>query len=247
MSLSRMSAFVGQFSSFEFGRDRLPRRAIIGAGVYSPGRMAAFRRQFDRWERIRGQWVRYSFARCGKKEYAVLFGVYGAAMMLETVQLLRDGGVRSVYMVGSMGARSLPIGTVVVPTSIEDRAGVVVVDNPHAKSSTPNQRMLDLTRNELEARDIPFSEGKVVSVPAVLHGIDHLEKHVRGRDLVGHEMEGSTFLHFTRKHGVAAGALFYVSDNEKHSIIAGAVDVRKARRRALLSAASVAVAVLQHF
>lgn len=236
---------MGQFSRFEFGRSRLPSKAIVVALVYSPSRIAAVRKQFDHWERIGGQWIRYSFAKLEGKEYVVLFGVYGAAMMLEAVQLLRDGGVSSMYLVGAMGARKLPVGTIVLPVSIEDIAGVVRIDNPRAKLATPNGRMLSLTRRELEARSLPYVEGVAASVPAVLHGIERVSRHLKSREFVGYEMEGSTFLHFARKHGVNACALFYVLDNEKHSIIAGAGDVRKARRRALRSVASVAAAVLR--
>lgn len=238
---------MGRFSKFEFGRDRLPKRAIVAPGVYSPSRTIAFRKQFDHWERIKGVWIRYSFAKRGGREYVVLSGTYGAAMMLETVQLLRDGGVRSMYLVGLIGAKQLPVGTVVLPTSMEDMAGVVKIDDPHARFALPSQRMFDLTRKQLEVRRIPYEEGVVASVPAVLHGIDSVIKRVKDKRVIGQEMEGSTFLHFARKHGIEACALFYVSDNEKHSIIAGERDMVKARRRARLSVASVAVAVLQQF
>src|SRR6267143_4101863 len=130
---------MGGFSKVVFRRSRLPSRAIVCAGVYFPDRKNAFRRSFERWERLQGNWIRYSFARREEKDYVVIFGVYGAAMMLETVQLLREGGVRSIYMVGSMGARSLPVGTMVVPTSVKDKAGVVTVDDPNASGASPDR------------------------------------------------------------------------------------------------------------
>lgn len=230
-----------------FGRSRLPRRAIICAGVYTVTRKEAFRRNFDNWTRVKGSWLRYSFARWKDKEFVVVFGTYGAAMMLETVQCLRDGGVRSCYMVGSMGARNLPVGTIVLPTSIEDKAGVVSIDDHSAGASSPDEAMLRLTIDKLKSMRLAYAEGRTVSVPAVLHGIKHVNDYVRKENrLIGHEMEGSTFLHFARKHGVKAGALFWVSDNEKHSIIAGARGVREARRKATLSIAKVAVEVMRH-
>jgi len=192
--------------------------------------------------------LKYSFARHSKRDYLVVFGIYGAAMMLETVQLLREGGVQSIYMVGSMGARSLPVGTIVVPTAAEDKAGIVALDNPRAKQATPDRLMLNLTLRELRTRHLPFTRGLISSVPAVLHGIQHIEEHVKQAEgIIGHEMEGSTFLHFTKKHGIRAGMLLYVSDNDRHSIIAGAKGIRQARRKGLLSTAGVSVAVLAHF
>ena len=239
---------MGEYSKVVFGRNRIPSRAIISAGVYFARRKDAFRRVFDYWEKLKGrEWIRYSFARVGGKDYTILFGIYGAAMMLETVQCLRDGGVETIEMVGSMGARRLPVGSIVIPTSAVDRAGVVSVDDPEAAPASPDQMMLELTRKELRSRNLPFTEGKILSVPAVLHGIEHLEASLkRADDIVGHEMEASTLLHFARKHGIRAGALLYVSDNDRHSIIAGSSSVVEARRWALGKCASVAVNVLWH-
>ena len=239
---------MGKFSEFEFGRSRLPGRAIICASVYSTGRKEAFRRVFDSWSTIRGRWIRYSFARLDSKEYVVLFGIYGAAMMLETVQLLREGGVESMFMTGSMYAKKLPVGAIVIPTEIEDRAGIVGIDNPSAVHATPDEKMLVAMREELANRKISYTEGRVSSVPAVLHGIQHVDEHIKhSTEIIGQEMEGSTFLHFTRKHGLKAAALFYVSDNDRHSIISGMKGVVEARRAALKATADVAAAVLRHF
>ena len=239
-------ASMGKFSLNEFGRSKLPSRAIFCAGVYLPGRKDVVRRSFQSWERIRGTWIRYSFARHAGKEYVVLFGVYGAAMALEALQLLRDGEVRSAFFVGSMYAKKLPVGAIFIPTEIEDRAGIVPIDDPRASYATPDKTILALTRAELKKRKVTYSEGRISSVPAVLHGIEHVHDSVRlDRSIMGQEMEGSTFLHFTKKHGIRSGALLYVSDNERHSIISGAKGVREARRRALKNIARVAVEVLQ--
>ena len=238
---------MGGYSETVFARSRLPRRAIVCAGVCTVTRKEAFRRNFDGWTKVKGSWLRYSFARWKGKEFVVVFGIYGAAMMLETIQCLRDGGVRSCYMVGSMGARNLPVGTIVLPTSIEDQAGVVCIDD-HSAASTPDDAMLRLTVDRLKSMHLAYAAGRTVSVPAVLHGIQQVNDYIR-RDtrLIGHEMEGSTFLHFARKHGIRAGALFWVSDNDRHSIIAGARGLQEARREATLSIAKVAVDVMRCF
>lgn len=236
---------MGEYSQLVFGRRRIPRRAIVCAGVYFPDRKEAFRSVFDSWSPIRGRWIRHSFARKSGKEFVIVFGIYGAAMMLETVQLLREGGAKEIFMVGSMYAKSLPVGALVVPTEIEDIAGIVLVDDASAGPARPDEYLTQSVRRELAVRRVPHSEGRISSVPAVLHGIAHVDDRVNGRqDVLGQEMEGSTFLYFTRKHGIKAGALFYVSDNKEHSIISGRKGVVEARRSALRIAARVAVAAL---
>jgi len=239
---------MGSYSKVIFGRGRLPPRALLCAGVYLPERKDLVRRSFTSWERVRGTWIRYTYAKALGKEFLVLFGIYGAAMTLEAIQLLRDGGVRSLFFVGSMYAKRLPVGSIVIPVEVEDKAGVMTLDDPTAVHATPDEKVLRSTRSQLKRRDIEFSEGRISSVPAVLHGIEHIMDSVRQDErVIGQEMEVSTFLHFTRKHAIRAGALLYVSDNERHSIISTAKEATAARRKALRTVSSVAVAVLQHF
>lgn len=96
---------MGRFSKVVFDRTKLPEASIIYAGAYFPRRYATIRKLFDHRSRIKGHWVKYSFAKRGGKEFLLLFNIYGAAMTLEALSLLRDGGVKSVFFIGSMGAK----------------------------------------------------------------------------------------------------------------------------------------------
>lgn len=243
-----MTGPMGSYSEVIFGRKRLPARALLCAGVYTPQRKNLVRKSFRGWDRVKGNWIKYAFGNVLGKDFLVIFGIYGAAMTLETVQLLRDGGVRSLFFVGSMYAKKLPVGSIAIPIEAQDNAGVMTLDDPTTTHAIPDRRILDYTRSELRRRDIDFTEGRVSSVPAVLHGIVHIVDSVRQDErVIGHEMEVSTFLHFTRKHSMRAGALLYVSDNERHSIISSAKGPTTARRKALRAVSSVAVSVLRHF
>ena len=65
----------------------------------------------------------------------MLFNVYGgAAMTLEALHLLRDGGVRRVFFVGSMYAKHIPICTLVIPRRVFDRAGIVSLETTGSMS-----------------------------------------------------------------------------------------------------------------
>jgi len=63
-----------------FGRKKLPERCLIYAGAYVAERKECVKSLFDRWQRIRGYWVRYSFASKNGREYLLVFNVYGAAV-----------------------------------------------------------------------------------------------------------------------------------------------------------------------
>jgi purine-nucleoside phosphorylase len=236
---------VGGFSRIVFGRDKLPERCVVYTGAYFPGRFRQARGLFDQNSRVRGMWVRYSFARQDNRRFTLLFNVYGAAMLLEMLYLLNDGGVKSVFFVGSAGAKSLDVGTIVLPTEVVDRAGVVQVDTRGSDVVTPPRTESESIEEALVGMGWGYAKTKVVSVPAVLHGIGHVTEYVRSReDAEIVEMELSTFYHFAKKIGLKAYALTYVSDNKKHSIASEEKSVQLARRKALLRITKVAQAVL---
>jgi purine-nucleoside phosphorylase len=190
-------------------------------------------------------WVRYSFAEQDNKKFLLVFNVYGAAMMLEVLNLLSDGGVKSVFFVGSAGARSLDVGTIVVPTEVVDRAGVVQVATSGKDVVRPPEAESESVEKALMEKSWGFAKRRVVSVPAVLHGIDHIMNYMQAReDSEIHEMELSTFYHFAKKIGLHAYALIYVSDNEKHSIASAEMKTSLARREALLRITKIAQSVL---
>ncbi|MEM3587660.1 MAG: hypothetical protein QXO71_10120 [Candidatus Jordarchaeaceae archaeon] len=73
-------------------------RCLIYAGAYVAKRKEWVKSLFDKWQRVRGYWVRYSFASKKGREYLLVFNVYGAAVTLEVIQLLKDGGVKKSFL-----------------------------------------------------------------------------------------------------------------------------------------------------
>ena len=98
---------MGRFSEAVFGRRELPERCLIYAGAYLPIRKDWVRSLFDSWQRVQGQWVKFTFSRKNGVEYLVVFNVYGASMILEIVQVLKEGNTKKVFFVGSLGGKGL--------------------------------------------------------------------------------------------------------------------------------------------
>jgi len=236
---------VGRFSEFTFGRSKLPERCLIYAGAYVPRRKDWVRGSFDEWSRIRGNWVKYSFATKRSKDYVLAFNVYGGSVTLELLRLLKDGDVKRVFFVGSLGAKDLPIGTIVMPSKVIDRAGPVLVDTHPNEIVRPDNGSLARLRRALQSLGISHVEGTIASVPCVLHNIPKVKKFIeQDSTILGVELETSTFYHYSRKDGFENYALLYVSDNEQHSVISRAKNVREARRNALRSITNVALELL---
>jgi len=237
---------MGRLSEAIFGRRRLPERCMIYAGSYIPKRKDWVKSLFDRWQRIRGHWVKYSFASSDGVEYLLIFNVYGAAMILEIIKLLKDGGAKRVFFIGALGGKHLPVGTLVLPTKIIDKTGFVSLDDPNRQFVEPKKDSLERLRETIKGSSQTHVEGTVVSVPCVLHNIDHIKKFVEeNSSILGAELETSTFYHYSHKEHFESYALLYISDNKKHDIISGAKNVQEARKKSLKTITKVAVEILK--
>jgi purine-nucleoside phosphorylase len=236
---------MGRFSLAVFGRKTLPERCVIYAGAYVPSRKESIRPLFDTWRLVRGNWLPYAFASRQQKEFLVVFNVYGASMILEILHHLKDGGVRKVFFVGSMFAKGIPIGRLVLPTRVVDRAGIVLVDDPTRTTVIPGKSFVRTVKSALKRLNLQFVEANIASVPCVVHGIKRVTEFIDdSADIEGVEMEASTFLHFSKQLRLTSYVVLYVSDNERIDVISTAKLVRQARTRALRNITKVAFEVL---
>jgi len=236
---------MGRFSEAIFGRKRLPERCLIYAGSYVPERKEWIKNSFDKWSRIRGDWVKYSFATKKGREHLLVFNVYGGAMILELLLLLKDGDVRKLFLIGSMGGKDLPIGTLIVPTKVIDKSGLVLVDNPSKQIVEPDQNSLKRLREVLNNLGKKYVEGETASVPCVLHNINHIKNFIKQRtSTLGVDLETSTFYHYSQKEGLQNYALLYISDNKDHGITSKAKIAQESRKKALKTITLVAIETL---
>jgi len=237
---------MGKLSEAIFGKKKLPERCLIYAGSYVPKRKEWVKAHFEKWQRIRGYWVKYSFANISSREYLLIFNVYGAAMILEIIQLLKDGGAMKIFFIGALGGKDLPIGTLVLPTRIIDKTGFVSADDPNKRIVKPQEDSLKRMKEALNSLGQVYTEGEIVSVPCVLHNIDHIKKFVeQNANILGVEIETSTFYHYTEKENLESYALLYISDNKEHYIISRSKEVQEARRKALKTITHAATEILK--
>ncbi|MDG6991416.1 MAG: hypothetical protein JRM99_08390 [Nitrososphaerota archaeon] len=153
--------------------------------------------------------------------------------------------MESVFFLGSMGSETLEIGQVVLPYEVDDRAGIVAIDSPHHPVVEVDAESIDSIERVLKDSGISFVKGKTASVPAVLHSIKSIKDYIsRRKDILGVELELSTFHHFGRKLGLRTYGLLYVWDNPKHDILSGPLEVWRTRMRTLDLITQTALAVL---
>ena len=121
---------MGRFSKVVFGRTKLPKVCVIYAGVHLSQRIDSVKQLFDKSSETKENFVKSAFAKKHGKEFLLCFGVYGAVATIELLQCLKDGGAKAVIFVGSIGAKTLPVGTIVLPVTVIDRAGIVFAGRP---------------------------------------------------------------------------------------------------------------------
>jgi len=237
---------MGRVSEVVFGRRELPERCLIYAGAYLPIRKDWVRSLFDSWQRVQGQWVKFTFSHKNDVEYLVVFNVYGASMILEIVQVLKEGNAKKVFFIGSLGGKELPVGTLVLPTRIVDKTGFVAIDNPDKLTVQPDEHRLKKLRRALDDSGEVYVEGEIVSVPCVLHNIEHLRSFVEQEEgIIGVECETSTYYHYTQKEKLESYGLLYISDNKKHDIISGGKNLQNVRRKSLRKITYIATKIME--
>jgi purine-nucleoside phosphorylase len=236
---------MGRISKVVFGRTKLPEKCLVYAGVYPSRTVDSAKGNFDSSSRTKEDFVKYAFARKKGKEFLLCFGLLGAASTLELLQCLKDGGTKDVVFIGSMGAKSLPIGTIVLPIAMIDKAGIVSLDEPAKSTINANSRSLAVLRRLLRANRVEYVEATIVSVPSVFHGVKSITTFVRERrEVDGVEMELSTLFHFASKLGIKAYAIVYVYDNTEHDIMHRSKSVDQARRQAYETTQRIGLEVL---
>lgn len=236
---------MGRWSKAVFERDLLPNRCIIYAGSYIPQRKEWIRRYFDSWSRIRGTWIKYVYATSRGKEYLLTFNVYGASMIMELLYLLKDGNVEKLFFIGSTGGKYLSIGSIVLPIEVVEQAGPVSIEDKSKRIIKPRKNSLSKLRSVLNKLSMNYIEGRILSVPCVLHDITHIHELFEKDDsILGVELELSTFYYYSNKLGFEGYALLYISDNKKYDIISGVETVREARRKALKLITKIALHVI---
>ncbi len=237
---------MGRISKAVFGRTGLPQKCMVYAGVYTPRRIDAAKRHFDESSATKEDFIKFAYAKKHGVELLLCFGAYGAAPTIELLRCLEDGGTKDIVFVGSMGAKNLPIGTIVLPVAVIDKAGIVSLDEPENTTIKADPRSLRVLRSVLKANRVEYAEATIVSVPSVLHGVQSIITFVAGRrDVDGVEMELSTLYHFARKFGMRVYPLVYVYDNAKHDIIHQSESVDRARSEAYQTVQRMALEVLR--
>ncbi len=201
---------MGKWSVSFFDRDTLPSVCFLFAGSskhsFIDGILSNFDtvvfHEYSHFERV--------IAKHNGIEYLLLFQVYGAASMIDLMAVLNDGNVKKITFFGSAFGieKSLDVGDFIIPNKVQALEGVLnfLHDTEYV---FPDSEQSNLIKRKLRERNIKYLEGKTVSVPCVTAQPKY---EVFDKDLIGLEMECSSFFFYAQKYNIVASALLVVSD-----------------------------------
>jgi purine-nucleoside phosphorylase len=219
-----------------FGR-KLPENVLIRAGAHLADRAEKTLSIFDEVDRFHGSWTPYCFAWKDDVEFLVIFNVYGAALTLEVMRLIHQGGAQNVSFVGSAFSKTDEIGQQLLVTAIYDQAGIVRMDG--VEKIVREEQELNYQRKILENNNSQFSEVLLCSVPSVMHNIENVKTFVNREEVDAVEMELSTFFYFGKQQKMKTSAYVYTSDNPHNSLIAK--DTKRIRYEAMTLSSKMAI------
>jgi purine-nucleoside phosphorylase len=222
---------MGDISKAVFEREYLPKTVIIRAGGYYERRSQLLLSQFDDVEEKRLEWCPFTYAKSNGMEYLVIFNVYGASVTLEVLKILKEGSVENVLFIGSMFSKNCDIGQYLLIREVIDRTGLVSLASGSSDAVQVNPKFRQRLETYFQENNIRYETAKIMSVPCVLHGIEHIQLELKEDDTIeGVEMELSTFYHFGQQMGLNLYSFLYVSDNPTHHMMTTNIPVRELRK-----------------
>ena len=235
---------MGGWAKSDFGVSELPSTAIMFGGdnpLDVEDRIVA---SFDRViEKRHGVYHAY-IVKNREKEYALLFQVYGAALAVDGLHVLHDGGCKEMMFIGYAWCcvETATVGDYILPSKTLLLDGFTNILAPRAKWAQGDVAMQSKVERATRRLETPVHKGVTVSIPSVFRkpkGYSETFKKVRG---IAHEQELGSLLYFSKKLKIKSAGALIVSDTANQTLYG--TEPRRARSDALVRLTAKAVSIL---
>ena len=235
---------MGGWAKSDFGVSELPSTAIMFGGDNSLDIEDRITASFDKViEKRHGVYHAY-IVRKRKKEYALLFQVYGPALAVDGLHVLHDGGCREMVFIGYAWCcvETATVGDYILPSKTLLLDGFTNILAPRAKWAQGDVRMQSNVERATRPLKTPVHKGVTVSIPSVFRkpkGYAATLKRVRG---IAHEQELGSLLHFSKVLKIRSAGALIVSDTALRRLYEE--DTQRARSEALVRLTTEIVSIL---
>jgi len=208
---------MGAWAQSEFGRETLPKRCYLIAGGTPRETVEIICNEFDEVLVRHHDVYERCLVRTGEAEAILAFQLYGAPVVADFLNVLKDGGTEEVIFLGlAQGkGKDIQVGDYVIPTQTQCCDGIAKTLGSEDLTE-PDLVLVDKVSEAMKSANLEFTAGLTVSVPATFwHGDE--SKHAS--DVIALECEFATFCHCSKELGLSAAGLFVISDTEERDLL----------------------------
>jgi hypothetical protein len=208
---------VGNWTKYEFNRDKLPERCFLFAGEQSEKRREEILSHYETIVFHKHTVYEAYIVSNGNSEELLIFQAYGASLISDLSFILKDGGVREIIFIGTAFGITgdLKVGDYVIPNEVQALEGVLKVIF-EADYSYPNSESMMKIEHSFELAEERYIQGKTVSVPCTFA---HPDESKYDNDVIGLEMELSSILYFSNQLGIQCAGVLVISDTKDHGLL----------------------------
>ncbi|MBI4140856.1 hypothetical protein HY485_03395 [Candidatus Woesearchaeota archaeon] len=207
---------MGDWAKSDFGVSQLPETVILVAGTNPSNIQKKILTLFDEVLVHRDIVCQAYIVRKGNKKYVLIFHVYGAALAVDELHVLKDGGCKKLFFVGYAWCRkeNARVGDYILPSKTYIMDGFTNILFKKAKWASQNAEMKRQVQEILKKTNAKIHEGNTVSIPSVFRRPAEYKYISKRITSIAHEQELASVLHFSKILGIKAAGTLIISDTK---------------------------------
>lgn len=205
---------MGKLSERYFGLNKLPKDAIMIAGIHTPQKIRSILKLFENTKRLKHPATQPHLVRYKGKVAIILFNIWGAARSVSMVRILKNGGCKRIFFIGWAGTKqNIPIGTFIIPKKVRCFDGITHLANPKIKYASPDDNLFKEVIDCFNKNKVKYISGATLTEPTVWHRIPYIEKE--SEKYLAIDMELAPLLYFSKISRIKSMGILIIIDNPK--------------------------------
>lgn len=211
---------MGDWAKSDFGVSELPETVILVAGTNPLPVQKKILSLFDEVLIHRDIVCQAYIVRKGNKKYVLIFHVYGSALAVDELHVLKDGNCKKLFFIGYAWCRkeTARVGDYILPSKTYILDGFTNILFKKAKFAYQNIKLKKLLKQALLKLNRPIHTGTTISVPSVFRRPAEYKKIRRKINAIAHEQELASVLYFSKLLSIDAAGCLITSDTKQEQL-----------------------------
>lgn len=224
---------MGDWAKSDFSVSKLPETVILVAGTNPLPIQKKILSLFDEVLVHRDIVCQAYIVRKGNKKYVLIFHVYGSALAVDELHVLKDGNCKELFFIGYAWCRkeNAKVGDYILPSKTYVMDGFTNILFKKAKFAYQNVKLKKQLKQALLQIKKPIHVGTTISIPSVFRRPAEYKSIRKKINAIAHEQELASVLYFSKLLGIKAAGALIVSDTKEQRL--HAEESKKIRQNAL--------------